>query len=92
MSNPIKWCECELVTGALRDMHSTCITCGGIDAYKGHPDRSKSKKENNIVVKEENKTVLLDMDELIRMYNEARSEIADLKEVIKTIHEVIKSL
>jgi len=29
------WCMCEKVTGVARDGMSTCMQCGGKDAYKG---------------------------------------------------------
>ncbi len=37
----VKWCMCEVVSGVLRDTESTCVQCGGRDAYKGDPDRPK---------------------------------------------------
>ena len=36
-----KFCECKEVGRVARDMKSTCMQCGGIDAYKASKLRGK---------------------------------------------------
>ena len=36
-----KFCECKEIKAVARDGKSTCMTCGGIDAYKKSPRRTK---------------------------------------------------
>lgn len=45
-----KFCECEVITSVARDMKSTCMQCGGTDAYKKSPLRNKGKQEPSIPV------------------------------------------
>ena len=33
------WCMCKIVTGVARDGFSTCMKCGGKDAYKSSSER-----------------------------------------------------
>jgi hypothetical protein len=34
-----KWCMCTEIKGVARDGFSTCMICGGKDAYGGSPER-----------------------------------------------------
>jgi hypothetical protein len=43
----IKFCNCKEVGAVARDMKSTCMKCGGIDAYK----KSKLRESNQEVIK-----------------------------------------
>jgi len=41
-----KWCMCKKLKGVARDMQSTCMVCGGKDAYGLSDERpEKYKKE-----------------------------------------------
>lgn len=39
-----KWCNCKEISGVARDGKSTCVQCGGKDAYKKDPNRPSAEK------------------------------------------------
>jgi hypothetical protein len=43
----IKFCDCKEVGAVARDMSSTCMKCGGIDAYKKSKLRHKNSDKKN---------------------------------------------
>lgn len=40
----VSFCECVKISGVARDGKSTCVQCGGIDAYKKSPLRNNEVK------------------------------------------------
>jgi hypothetical protein len=45
MESNEKWCMCTELEGVARDTLSTCMICGGKDAYGGSPDRGNEFKK-----------------------------------------------
>ena len=45
------WCMCEEIGMVARDMKSTCMQCGGIDAYRMSKDRPQVYRKKKIIIK-----------------------------------------
>jgi len=43
--DPQKWCMCTVLGGVARDGRSTCMICGGKDAYGESPERGNEYRK-----------------------------------------------
>lgn len=70
-----KWCNCETVSNVARDTLSTCMQCGGIDAYKKSPNRP-NKKAKTQMTRDEKKALI---DIVIRRKQAVEGLVSDLE-------------